>query len=71
MTLENFNYRTSYTMLRNQFDNNSSGEMRMPIIPKSAFNESDFNGLLLIGFDRSKNDNKNLDRMNIKMYNMN
>ncbi len=64
MTPENYSYRTSPLFLRNQFDCNSDGKFKMPIIPKANFEDSDFSNLLLIGFDRTKpNDNNNLNRM--------
>ena len=61
MTEENYNYRTSPLFLRNQFK--GSGEFNIPVIPKSDFSEEDLENLLLIGFDRAKNDLKNLNRM--------
>ena len=61
MTEENYNYRTSPLFLRNQFK--GSGEFNIPVIPKSDFSEEDLENLLLIGFDRAKNDRKNLNRM--------
>ena len=62
MTEENYQYRTSQTMLRNQFA--GEGVFQTPIIPKSDFTDEDFKDLLLIGFDRARaNDEKNRDRM--------
>lgn len=62
MTEENYQYRTSQTMLRNQFD--GDGRFQIPIIPKSTFHEEDFDRLLLIGFDRArKDDTENQMRM--------
>ena len=61
MTEENYNDRTSPLFLRNQFK--GSGEFNIPVIPKSDFSEEDLENLLLIGFDRAKNDRKNLNRM--------
>lgn len=62
MTEGNYQYRTSQTMLRNQFD--GDGRFQIPIIPKSAFHKEDFDGLLLIGFDRArKDDTENQMRM--------
>ncbi len=50
MTEENYNYRTSQIMLRNQFP--GDGVFQIPIIPKSDFSDEEFRDLLLIGFDR-------------------
>lgn len=62
MTEENYNYRTSPFLLRNQFE--GDGVFNIPIIPKAMLTESDFNNLLLIGFDRTNLENNNhLDRM--------
>ena len=62
MTEESYQYRTSQTMLRNQFK--GEGTFQIPVIPKSEFTEDDFRDLLLIGFDRaSADDNKNQNRM--------
>ena len=62
MTEENYQYRTSQTMLRNQFG--GEGTFQIPIIPKSEFAEEDFRDLLLIGFDRARaDDEKNRDCM--------
>ncbi|MBQ6818076.1 MAG: DUF4417 domain-containing protein [Clostridia bacterium] len=64
MTLENFEYRTSPLFLRNQFDESSEGGFKIPVIPKGDFAESDFEQLLLLGFDRAKaNDTKLNNRM--------
>ena len=51
MTEENYQYRTSQTMLRNQVE--GEGLFQIPIIPKSEFTGEDFRDLLLIGFDRA------------------
>ena len=62
MTEENYQYRTSQTMLRNQFE--GEGTFQIPIIPKAAFHDDDFVDLLLMGFDRARPDDaKNRDRM--------
>lgn len=57
MTEENYNYRTSQTMLRNQFS--GIGKMKMPIIPKFKIKDDDFDNLLLIGFDKINSKNEN------------
>ena len=51
MTEENYNYRTSQTMLRNQFT--GTGKLQIPIIPKFQEKPGDFDDLLLIGFDKT------------------
>lgn len=62
MTEENYNYRTSPFLLRNQF--NGEGKFQIPIVPKANFVDSDFKDLLLIGFDRTNLENNNdLERM--------
>ena len=61
MTEENYAYRTSPMFLRNQFK--GSGRFNIPVIPKSEFSDDELNNVLLIGFDRIKNDDKNLDRI--------
>jgi hypothetical protein len=61
MTEENYNYRTSNLFLRNQF--NGTGEFNIPIIPKQEFSNEELFDLLLIGFDKIKNDKNNFDRM--------
>ena len=62
MTEENFNYRTSQLMLRNQFV--GPGKYRMPCIPKPALSDDDLIGLLLIGFNRIHADQQqHTDRM--------
>ena len=62
MTEENYNYRTSQTLLRNQFP--GKGKLQIPIIPKFHVRADDFNDLLLIGFDKTHLEDKNhLDRM--------
>ncbi len=64
MTLENYNYRTDPLFLRNQFDGKGDGKYKIPQIPKAEFTDSDFLGLLLLGFDRAKaGDTKHNDRM--------
>ncbi len=49
MTEENYNYRTSQSLLRNQFP--GKGKLQIPIIPKFVERLGDFDDLLLIGFD--------------------
>ena len=62
MTEENYNYRTSQTLLRNQFP--GKGKLQIPIIPRFQVKEDDFNDLLLIGFDKTHLEDQNhLDRM--------
>lgn len=62
MTEENFLYRTSPLMLRNQFP--GMGTWHIPIIPKATFDDEDFTDLRLIGFDRTKpNDYRHTDWM--------
>jgi hypothetical protein len=62
MTEENYNYRTSQTLLRNQFP--GKGKLQIPIIPRFKAKEDDFNDLLLIGFDKTHLEDQNhLDRM--------
>ena len=62
MTEENYQYRTSQNMLRNQFE--GEGMFQTPVIPKADFTDKDFENLLLIGFDRARaDDEKNRDRM--------
>lgn len=51
MTEENYNYRTSQTLLRNQFP--GKGTLKIPIIPKFEAKAGDFDDLLLIGFDKT------------------
>ena len=64
MTEENYNYRTSQTLLRNQFP--GKGKLQIPIIPRFKAKEDDFNDLLLIGFDKTHLEDQNhLDRMYI------
>lgn len=48
MTEENYNYRTSQTLLRNQFP--GKGKLKIPIIPKFQEKPGDFDNLLLIRF---------------------
>ncbi len=62
MTEENYKYRTSQIMLRNQFP--GDGIFQIPIIPKAKFSDEEFQDLLLIGFDQAKaDDEKNTERM--------
>ena len=62
MTEENYNYRTSQTLLRNQFP--GKGKLQIPIIPRFQAKEDDFNDLLRIGFDKTHLEDQNhLDRM--------
>ncbi len=62
MTEENYNYRTSQTLLRNQFP--GKGKWQIPIIPKFQERLGDFDDLLLIGFDKTHlEDYTHLDRM--------
>lgn len=51
MTEENYNYRTSQALLRNQFP--GKGKLKIPIIPKFEAKLGDFDDLLLIGFDKT------------------
>lgn len=62
MTEENYNYRTSQALLRNQFSGN--GKWQIPIIPRFQPRDGDFDDLLLIGFDKTNiADQNHLDRM--------
>lgn len=62
MTEENYNYRTSQALLRNQFP--GKGKLQIPIIPKFEARAGDFDDLLLIGFDKTHLEDQNhLDRM--------
>ena len=62
MTEENYNYRTSQALLRNQFSGN--GKLKIPIIPMFQEKPGDFDDLLLIGFDKTHLEDQNhLDRM--------
>lgn len=62
MTEENYNYRTSQILLRNQFP--GKGILKIPIIPKFRASPEDFDNLLLIGFDKtSLTDQEHLNRM--------
>ena len=62
MTEENYNYRTSQALLRNQFS--GKGKLKIPIIPKFEAKAGDFDDLLLIGFDKTHlEDNNHLGRM--------
>ena len=62
MTEDNYNYRTSQSLLRNQFP--GKGKLKIPIIPKFQEKQGDFDDLLLIGFDKTNLEDQNhLDRM--------
>ena len=62
MTEENYNYRTSQALLRNQFA--GKGKLKIPIIPKFEAKQGDFDDLLLIGFDKTHLEDQNhLGRM--------
>ena len=62
MTEENYNYRTSQLLLRNNFK--GTGKLKMPVIPKAEFTEDEFKDLLLIGFDKTNlESNNHLDRI--------
>ena len=62
MTEENYNYRTSQALLRNQFP--GKGKWEIPIIPRFEPYPGDFDDLLLIGFDKTHLEDQNhLDRM--------
>ena len=61
MTEENYNYRTSEMFLRNQFI--GSGKYEIPTIPKVEFTENELKNILMIGFDKAKNDESNYDRL--------
>ena len=62
MTEENYNYRTSQTLLRNQFP--GTGKLQIPIIPRFQEKPGDFDDLLLIGFDKTNlQDQNHLSRM--------
>ena len=62
MTEENYEYRTSQIMLRNELP--GDGKWSIPIIPKFQIRYGDFDDLLLIGFDRAKTDDeKHRNRM--------
>lgn len=62
MTEENYIYRTSQSLLRNQFP--GKGKLQIPIIPKFQEKPGDFDDLLLIGFDKTHLEDQNhLDRM--------
>ena len=62
MTEENYNYRTSQTLLRNQFP--GKGKWEIPIIPRFEPHLGDFDDLLLIGFDKTHLEDRNhLGRM--------
>ncbi len=56
MTVDNYNYRTNPLFLRNQFDEKGDSKYKIPNIPKAELQDSDFEGLLLLGFDRAKAD---------------
>ena len=57
MTEENYNYRTSQSLLRNQFP--GKGKLQIPIIPKFVERLGDFDDLLLIGFDKTHLEDQN------------
>lgn len=62
MTEENYNYRTSQILLRNQFS--GKGKLQIPIIPRFQTKQDDFDDLLLIGFDKTHlEDTDHIDRM--------
>lgn len=62
MTEENYKYRTSPFLLRNQFS--GAGRWEIPIVPKAEFRDEEFDSLLLLGFDRTNLENDNhLDRI--------
>ena len=62
ITEENYNYRISQRLLRNQFSGN--GKLKIPMIPKFQEKIKDFDNLLLIGFDKTHLEDQNhLDRM--------
>ncbi len=62
MTEENYNYRTSQALLRNQFAGRE--KLQIPIIPRFREKPGDFDGLLLIGFDKTHlEDQGHLNRM--------
>ena len=50
MKEENYNYRTSQTLLHNQFP--GKGKCQIPIIPKFPARADAFNDVLLIGFNK-------------------
>lgn len=61
-TEENYNYRTSQALLRNQFP--GKGKLQIPIIPRFQEKPGDLGDLLLIGFDKTHLENQNhLDRI--------
>ena len=62
MTGENYRYRTSPFLLRNQFK--GEGALQIPLIPKFKARDDDFINLRLIGFDKTTRGSSNhLDRM--------
>lgn len=62
MTEENYKYRTSPFLLRNQFA--GYGKFKIPVVPKFQPREGDLDGLRLIGFDKTKlEDQSYLNRM--------
>lgn len=62
MTEENYNYRTSPFLLRNQFSGKE--HFKIPVIPKLKPQAGDFEDLRLIGFDKTNLENTNhLNRM--------
>ena len=67
MTEENYNYRTSQKLLRNQFP--GKGKLKIPIIPKFQESPGDFDDLLLIGFDKTHLEDQNhLDRIFLFLF---
>ena len=62
ITEENYNYRASQTLLRNQFP--GKGKFQIPIIPKFQASPGDFDNLLLVSFDKTNlEDQSHLNRM--------
>ncbi len=62
MTVDNYEYRTSQTLLRNKFP--GKGKFQIPIIPRFEARPGDFDDLLFIGFDKTHlEDTEHLDRM--------
>ena len=59
MTEQNYQYRTSQNLLRNQFD--GDGPFQIPIIPKASFSEKEFQELMLIGFDKARADDERIE----------
>lgn len=65
MTEENYNDRTSQTLLYNQFSGFGKWEIPViPLIPRFESHPGDFGDSLLIGFDKTHLEDQNhLDRM--------